>query len=121
MQKVLGFGGMFFRANDPQSLAKWYSENLGIDPVSTDADSSPWCAQGGPTVFAPFAADTDYFAADKSFMLNFRVADLEAMIEQLNGAGIGVTRLDDMPGIGKFAHFSDPEGNAIELWETEAI
>ena len=120
MQKVLGFGGVFFRANDPKSLANWYSEHLGIDPVPTDADNSPWIAEGGPTVFAPFAADTDYFASDKSFMLNFRVADLEAMIEQLNGAGIGVTRLDDMPGIGKFAHLSDPEGNAIELWEPEA-
>ena len=119
VQKVLGFGGFFFRSADQKSLAKWYSDHLGIIPVPTDADSLPWMADGGPTVFAPFAADTDYFAADKSFMLNFRVADIEAMIGQLQQAGIEVKRLDDMPGIGKFAQLSDPEGNAIELWEPE--
>lgn len=119
VQKVLGFGGFFFRSDDQKSLAKWYSDHLGIIPVPTDADSLPWMADGGPTVFAPFAADTDYFAADKSFMLNFRVADIEAMIGQLQQAGIDVKRLDDMPGIGKFAQLSDPEGNAIELWEPE--
>ncbi|MGJ8615194.1 MAG: VOC family protein [Sulfitobacter sp.] len=119
MQKVLGFGGFFFRSDDPQQLAKWYHDHLGIDPVPTDAETLPWMAKGGPTVFAPFAADTDYFAAGKMFMMNFRVADLDAMIEQLIGADIDVTRLDDMPGIGKFAHLSDPEGNAIELWEPE--
>ena len=120
MEKVLGFGGFFFRSGDAQSLAKWYNDHLGIDPVPTDAESLPWMAEGGPTVFAPFAADTDYFPADKSFMLNFRVADLEAMMRQLDKAGIAVKRLDDMPGIGKFAHLSDPEGNAIELWEPVA-
>ena len=119
MQKVLGFGGFFFRSNDQHSLAKWYKDHLGIEPVPTDAESLPWMAKGGATVFAPFAADTDYFAADKSFMLNFRVADLGKMIEQLARAGIDVKRLDDMEGIGKFAHLSDPEGNAIELWEPE--
>ncbi|MGC1494514.1 MAG: VOC family protein [Sulfitobacter sp.] len=119
MQRVLGFGGFFFRAKDPQSLADWYDTHLGINPVPTDADSPPWMADGGPTVFAPFAADTDYFAAEKSFMLNFRVSNLEAMVDQLTKAGISVKRQDDMPGIGKFAHLNDPEGNAIELWQPE--
>lgn len=117
MQKVMGFGGFFFRSNDQQSLAVWYSKHLGIDPVPTDADSLPWMTEGGPTVFAPFAANTDYFAETQSFMLNFRVADMEAMINQLTSAGIDVKRLDDIEGIGKFAHLNDPEGNAIELWE----
>lgn len=119
MQKVLGIGGFFFRSNDRQMLADWYSAHLGVDPVPKDADTQPWMTQAGATVFSPFAADTDYFASDKSFMLNFRVADLDAMIAQLERAGIVVKRLDDMPGIGKFAHLNDPEGNAIELWEPE--
>lgn len=119
MQKVQGFGGFFFRSSDSQGLANWYLTHLGIDLVPKDANSLPWIAEGGPTVFSPFAQDTTYFAADKSFMLNFRVSDLEAMMAQLGAAGIAVTRLDDMPGIGKFAHLSDPEGTPIELWEPE--
>ena len=69
------------------------------------------------TVFAPFGADTDYFAADKTFMLNFRVADLDAMIAQLKSAGIEVSHESTMEGIGRFARIHDPEGNPIELWE----
>ncbi len=69
------------------------------------------------TVFGPFAADTDYFAADKTFMLNFRVADLDAMIAQLKSADIEVSHESEMEGIGRFARIHDPEGNAIELWE----
>ena len=120
MQKVLGFGGFFFRAGDPAGLTEWYQTHLGIEPVPQDAGSLPWMAEGGPTVFAPFPFETDYFPPDRVFMLNFRVADLEAMLAQLAKAGIETKRLDDMPGIGKFAHLSDPEGNAIELWEPEA-
>ena len=77
-------------------------------------------ASGGPTVFAPFAQDTTYFTEKKSVMVNFRVADMDAMVAQLEQAGIPCTRLEDMPGIGKFAHLHDPEGNPIELWEPEA-
>ena len=78
---------------------------------------APWVTESGVTVFGPFAADTDYFAADKAFMLNFRVADLDAMIAQLKSAGIAVSHESEMGGIGRFARIHDPEGNAIELWE----
>ncbi|MFK7836094.1 MAG: VOC family protein [Sulfitobacter sp.] len=88
MQKVLGFGGLFFRAKDPAKLAKWYLTHLGIDFVPQDSETQPWMATGGATVFAPFAADTDYFPARQSFMMNFRVADLAGMIAQLGVAGI---------------------------------
>ncbi len=71
----------------------------------------------GVTVFAPFDADTDYLAADKTFMLNFRVADLDAMIARLKSADIEVSHESGMEGIGRFARIHDPEGNAIELWE----
>ena len=117
MRKVSGFGGFFFRAKDPAKLTAWYLEHLGINPVPQDAETLPWMQEAGPTVFSPFSADTDYFSAEKSFMLNFRVDDLDAMVAQLQAAGIAVTNQQTMEGIGNFAHIHDPEGNPIELWQ----
>ena len=117
MQKVQGIGGFFFRAKNPEGLAKWYEEHLGVNPAPTNMGMEPWVTEAGVTVFSPFAADTDYFAADKGFMLNFRVADLDAMVAQLKSAGIVVSHESDMEGVGRFARIHDPEGNALELWE----
>ena len=117
MEKVQGIGGFFFRSEDPGSLANWYLENLGISLVPTDATTMPWVSDAGPVVFAPFAADTEYFAPEKSFMLNFRVGDLDKMLVQLRGNGIEVSQETEMEGVGRFARIHDPEGNAIELWE----
>lgn len=119
MQKVLGFGGLFFRSDDPKALAKWYQTHLGIDPVPGDYDTPCWRQQAGETVFAPFDRVTEYFGnAEKQFMLNFRVQDLEAMIAQLQEAGIEVRRDPESPyPNGSFAWLNDPEGNPIELWE----
>ncbi|MDE2847374.1 MAG: VOC family protein [Gemmatimonadetes bacterium] len=117
MHKVQGFGGFFFRAEDPEGLAKWYQDHLGINPAPTNMEMAPWVTESGVTVFSPFQADTDYFAADKTFMLNFRVADLAAMIAQLKSADIEVSHESEMAGIGRFARIHDLEGNAIELWE----
>ena len=117
MEKVQGFGGFFFRSKDPAALALWYRDHLGVDPAPTDMDTPPWVAEGGVTVFAPFDQDTDYFAADQRFMLNFRVADLDAMVVQLQGAGVDVYNQQEIEGIGRFAHLRDPEGTPIELWE----
>ncbi len=117
MQKVTGFGGVFFRARDPNALGVWYQKHLGVDTVPEDFETPPWQQEQGPTVLAPFPADTEYFGAPEvQFMLNFRVSDLEAMMAQLLAAGIEVTRGEDLPN-GKFARLSDPEGNPIELWE----
>lgn len=115
--KVTGFGGFFFRARDPDALAAWYQTHLGVNRAPTDMEAQPWHQDAGPTVFAPFAADTDYFAADRGFMLNFRVADLEAMLADLRAAGIAVSHEEEMDGIGRFARIHDPEGNPIELWQ----
>ena len=118
MQKVLGFGGFFFRAADPGALSAWYKTHLGIDQVPQDYETPPWQQQGGATVFAPFAQDTDYFGnPEKQFMLNFRVNDLDAMIAQLEAAGISVRLAPEPEENGRFAWLNDPEGNPIELWE----
>jgi catechol 2,3-dioxygenase-like lactoylglutathione lyase family enzyme len=121
---VVGIGGLFFRAQDPDALASWYREHLNVGagcaaPGAGEPDEWSWITQGGPVVFAPFAHDTDYFAADKAFMLSFRVSDLAELIERLTSAGIEVvTRADwDSPEIGCFARIHDPEGNPVELWE----
>jgi len=117
MEKVLGIGGLFFRAKAPEKLAKWYQDHLGVAPVPQNAGTAPWEATGGATVFAPFDKDTEYFPKGTSFMVNFRVANLDRMLAQLENAGIPTRPMGDMPGVGRFAHLDDPEGNAIELWE----
>lgn len=118
MQKVLGFGGFFFRAKDPTALAEWYETHLGVLRVPTEAGQEAWVQEGGDTAFSPFAADTGYFGDAKyQFMLNFRVADLAAMTEQLESAGIKVEFEGDYDSLGKFARLQDPEGNPIQLWQ----
>lgn len=120
---VLGVGGLFFRARDPDALTAWYRDHLNVGAGCAagggEADQFSWSTEGGPVVFAPFKADTDYFPTDKAYMLNLRVSDLSGLIEQLSAAGIEVrTEKDwDHPDIGRFARIHDPEGNPIELWE----
>jgi catechol 2,3-dioxygenase-like lactoylglutathione lyase family enzyme len=121
---VLGIGGVFFRAKDPDSLGRWYKEHLNVGPGCVapgagDASEWVWMARGGPVVFAPFPADTDYFTRDKAFMLNLRVSDLAQLIDSLQGNGIAVETRDEWndPNVGRFARIHDPEGNPIELWE----
>lgn len=121
---VLGIGGLFFRSKDPDVLSTWYREHLdvGAGCVSVEGatpDEWVWQAQGGPVVFAPFPADSDYFSPDKPHMLNLRVRDLDGLTTALDLAGIEVTTKDDWndPAIGRFARIHDPEGNPIELWE----
>jgi predicted enzyme related to lactoylglutathione lyase len=115
MERVSGIGGFFFRARDPEALSAWYETALGI---SSEATGWAWVQEAGPTVFAPFPADTDYFGRrEQQVMLNFRVTDLDAMLEQLRAAGASVD--DDVveESYGRFCHASDPEGNRFELWQ----
>jgi len=122
---VLGMGGLFFRAKDPQALSAWYEKHLDVgagcvaDGVDEDVDELVWTIGGGPMVFQPFPADSDYFPADKAFMINLRVSGLDSMLDKLRAAGIEVitkAEWDDM-GMGRFARIHDPEGNTVELWE----
>jgi glyoxylase I family protein len=118
MQHVTGIGGLFFRSKDPAALSQWYKEHLGIDPVPSDYDQKPWSQEAGPTAFAPFPQDTDYFgSADKQWMINLRVRNLDAMVEQLRAAKIDISVVPETYPNGRFARLQDPEGNPIELWE----
>ncbi|CAN5148315.1 VOC family protein [Frigoribacterium sp. UYMn621] len=112
---VTGIGGLFFRSRDPEARSAWYREHLGIG----FGEHGIWKQDAGVTVFAPFASDTDYFAADQSFMLNLRVTELDALVSMLEASGIVVERRPewDSADSGRFARIHDPEGLAIELWE----
>ncbi|HEX2764118.1 MAG TPA: VOC family protein [Allosphingosinicella sp.] len=114
---VTGIGGFFFRAQDPDALRDWYVEHLGVG----SAPYGSWDTEAGPSVFAPFKADTDYFAADRQWMLNLRVDGLDALCAKLRAAGIEVETKEEwnMPGLGRFARLHDPESNPIELWEPD--
>ena len=118
MEHVTGIGGLFFRAKNPTHLAEWYWEHLGVALAPADYSQKPWTQEAGPTVFAPFPTDSDYFGnAEKNWMINFRVRDLKAMAEQLRAAGIDVVIDPETYPNGRFARLHDPEGNPIELWE----
>lgn len=118
MERVLGIGGMFFRAKDPQALKRWYEEHLGVTPTPTDYGQQPWWQEAGPTVFEPFPEDTSYFGrSSQAWMINFRVRDLDAMVTQLRAGGLEVTVDPENYPNGRFARLHDPEGNPIELWQ----
>jgi glyoxylase I family protein len=120
LEKVTGIGGLFFRARDPEALARWYRDHLGVSLVPKGPDDQPWQQEAGTTAFAPFPENTDYFGEhSKVWMINFRVRNLEAMVAQLRGAGIHVDDPQVYPSLGRFARTHDPEGNPIELWEPE--
>lgn len=115
MPKVVGIGGVFFRAADPAGLAEWYERHLGVD----DLHKSVWQQEAGMTIFGPFSENTDYFGRrEQQWMINFRVDDLEGFISNLTASGIAVeTRAEWNSEVGRFARIHDPEGNPIELWE----
>lgn len=124
---VVGMGGYFFRSKDPAALKAWYRDHLGVGGgMGTDDNGKSnewvWFTKGGPMVFEPFKADSDYFPAEKQAMINLRVSDMEGLLSSLRAGGIDVITKDewDAGGIGRFAQIHDPEGNAIELWEPAA-
>jgi len=122
MERVSGIGGVFFRARDPEALKRWYADHLGVSAAPGSHDDDPWRQAAGPTVWAPFPLDTDYFGDPaRAWMINFRVRDLDAMIAQLRGAGIAVEPDPEQYPIGRFARVTDPEGNPIELWEPKPL
>ncbi len=118
MEKVTGSGGLFFRARDPEKLALWYREHLGIALIPPDYNELPWQQEAGPIAFAPFPETTNYFGdTNQKWMVNFRVRDLHAMVSQLRGTGIAVQIDPTNYPNGQFGRLNDPEGNPIELWQ----
>ena len=116
MAKVTGIGGIFFRARDPEALSDWYRKVFDIPNEA----SRIWQQEAGATVFSPFRQESDYFSADKQWMLNLRVDDLKAMIASLESQGIAVETRAEWDGDGEYGHFArvhDPEGTPIELWQ----
>lgn len=118
MQRVTGIGGFFSRSDGPGALAAWYEERLGVTTVPRTYEEGAWHQQAGETVFAPFARDSEMIGApEHTWMLNFRVADLGAMVEQLRRAGEAVEVDPERYPNGRFAQLEDPEGNRIQLWQ----
>jgi hypothetical protein len=119
MERVNGIGGIFFRATDADALSAWYAQHLGVGAPPAEYDAEVWEQQPGPTVFAPFGPahwESPYLSRS-GWGINFRVDDLDAMVKQLHAAGIEVEVDAEQYPNGRFAQLSDPEGNAVQLWE----
>lgn len=120
MERVTGIGGFFFRSRDPAGLQRWYQEMLGVDAVPRSYEEGAWVQQEGETVFAPFDQDSEMIGPpEHTWMLNFRVTDLEAMVAQLRAAGAEVEVDPEEYPNGWFAQTEDPEGNRIQLWQPQ--
>jgi len=118
MERVTGIGGVFFRAQDPERLAIWYAKYLGVEPAPESYETSSWWQQPGPTVFAAMPNDSDHFGSpERSWSVNFRVADLDAMVRQLSSVGVPVEVDPEVYPNGRFASLQDPEGNGVQLWQ----
>lgn len=122
MEKVTGIGGVFFKCKDPNKMNAWYKNHLGINTNEYGATfewkeaSDP--TQGGSTQWSAFPETTKYFEpSTKDFMINYRVADLEALVEELKKEGVTIVDTIETFEYGKFVHIIDIEGNKIELWE----
>ena len=122
MKKVTGVGGIFFKCEDAGKMNDWYAKNLGLE-TSPYGTSFHWRElkdpeKKGSTVWSTFPKDTPYFKpSTKDFMINYRVENIEALIEQFKLDGVTIVDELAVYDYGKFIHIIDPEGNAIELWE----
>lgn len=126
-ERVTGIGGVFFKARDPKALGVWYREKLGLAVTDGAAFSRfEWreredSGRVGTTAWSLFRSDSKYFAPSQAtFMVNYRVRDLDRMLAQLRTLGVGVESKVTEDVTGKFAWVVDPEGNKIELWEPTA-
>lgn len=117
MEKVTGIGGFFFRSENADALDDWYERHLGVRKVGKEYEDGSWWQDAGPTVFGSETQDTQLGGAGRSWRINFRVRDLDAMVTQLRTAGISVEVESTIYPNGRFAHLRDPDGNHIELWE----
>jgi glyoxylase I family protein len=118
VERVTGIGGFFFRAAEPERLQHWYEEVLGIAPVPRSYGEEGWSQEAGETAFAPFEMDSGMIGPpEHTWMLNFRVTDLTAMVAQVRATGATVDVDPEEYPNGWFAQTEDPEGNRIQLWQ----
>jgi catechol 2,3-dioxygenase-like lactoylglutathione lyase family enzyme len=126
MKRVTGIGGIFFKSRDPKALGAWYRKHLGIDVGEWGGTVFQWKGPDNPegagtTVWSPFAADTKYFEpSTSSFMINYRVEDLSALLAVLRAEGVTVDDRVEESEQGKFGWATDPDGNKVELWQPPA-
>jgi len=122
MKRVTGIGGVFFKSKDPKALGAWYREHLGIGVEEWGGAAFRWASPENPsgtgtTIWSPFKEDTEYFAPSQAtFMINYRVDDLHALLAQLRSEGCHVDVKVEESEYGKFGWVFDPDGNKIELW-----
>ena len=122
MKKVTGIGGVFFKCDDPKSMNEWYAKNLGV-PAGDYGATFEWRqaddpSKQGSTTWSTFAQSSKYFdPSTKPFMINYRVEDLTALVDQLKKENVTIVDEIADSDYGKFIHIMDPEGNIIELWE----
>lgn len=123
MKRVTGIGGIFFKSSDPARLREWYRKHLGIDIEEWGGVAFSWKSEGNPegvgtTVWSVFEGSSNYFAPGQaSFMVNYRVADVHALVAALRAEGCQVMDKVDESEFGKFGWVVDPDGNKVELWE----
>jgi predicted enzyme related to lactoylglutathione lyase len=123
MSRVTGIGGIFFSAKDPVALRSWYKDHLGVDVQPWGGAAFEWVdaagnATKGTTAWNIGPADGKHFAPSKStFMVNYRVDNLKALLQSLRDEGCDVLEKTDDSEYGKFGWVMDPEGNKVELWE----
>lgn len=120
--KVTGIGGIFFFSEDPEETKKWYATNLGLEVNEWGASFEFRNAHRPDEInylqWSPFKQDSDYFSpSKKEFMVNYRVQQIEALVEKLKANGVTVVDEITSYDYGKFVHLMDPDGNKIELWE----
>jgi len=126
MARVSGIGGVFLRTNDPRATAKWYAEHLGIVLNDFNGAAFQWSDQvpegTGMTAWSAFPQDTTYFGdGPQSFMINYRVDDLDALLESLAAVGVWVDPHREDHVYGRFAWIKDCDGNRVELWQPLAM
>jgi predicted enzyme related to lactoylglutathione lyase len=122
MARVTGIGGVFIRAQDPKALAAWYAQHLGIQLNDWGGAQFLWADEvpptTGSTAWSVFPADTKYFGSGpQPYMVNYRVDDLDALLVQLEAAGVSIDPKRENASYGRFAWITDPEGNRVELWQ----
>jgi predicted enzyme related to lactoylglutathione lyase len=122
MKKVTGIGGVFFKCKDPKKAKEWYNRHLGLDAGDYGAsfmwreDAEP--EKKGLTQWNTFSETAKMFEpSSKEFMINYRVDNLEALVEELKKEGVTILDKIEAYDYGKFVHILDLEGNKIQLWE----